>query len=481
MAEICDPPQHPWREPNVNANATTPCCGIHTMVILSGLKLAAVAVLTVVTQAAPVQDLAVPAPPTQDSFYTLPKDLANHAPGTILRHRKPPSPISAFRLARQNLKDSHQIFYRTTDNFGNATATVLTVLVPHNADYRKVISHQNAEDAAYANCAPSYALQFLSDDSGFFGTIESQAELLIMQTFLEEGWIVIVPDHEGPKAEFLANRQAGYAVLDGIRAALASSDFTGINKDARVGMWGYSGGSLASGFAAEQHQTYAPELKIAGAAIGGLVPDILNDVNAINKGAFAGLIPGGIIGLSHAYPVLEKLIDDQLLPEHKEKFYKSRTQCLGTNIVENPFVDFYAEVKDRGIFEREPITSILAENNQGQHVPTIPLFVYKSINDEVSPVADSDKLVKYYCDNGASVEYTRDFASEHGSLAVTGITFVLPWLRKIMNGQQISRGCSTKSVATTLTDASSIGLPKFLFDAFSGLLGRPIGPGGVLL
>jgi hypothetical protein len=100
-----------------------------------------------------------------------------------------------------------QILYRTNDNFDNATAAVLTLLIPHNADYPKVLSYQVAQDSAYANCAPSYAFQLKAATGGLLGTILSQAELLLMQAALEKGWIVISPDHEGPGAACLANKQ----------------------------------------------------------------------------------------------------------------------------------------------------------------------------------------------------------------------------------------------------------------------------------
>lgn len=56
-------------------------------------------------------------------------------------------------------------------------------------------------------------------------------------------------------------------------------------------MWGYSGGALASEWAAELHQIYTPELPLIGAAIGGGTPDMCNVINTINKGPFAGLPP----------------------------------------------------------------------------------------------------------------------------------------------------------------------------------------------
>ncbi|KAG5987449.1 hypothetical protein E4U54_004993 [Claviceps lovelessii] len=447
----------------------------------SSLKLASLALLTAITQAVPLNDDADTRLPTNDAFYSLPDDLAAARPGDILRHRKPPASIAAFRVSRQNLKDSHQILYRTTDNFGNATATVLTVLVPHNADYGKIVSQQSIEDAPYANCAPSYALQLGSNEGGLFGTIQEQSEIILIDAFLAEGWIVIVPDYEGPRGEFLANIQAGNAVLDGVRAALASTSITGISKNASVALNGYSGGAVASSFAAERQPSYAPELKIAGAAIGGPVPNLANSFKAMNKGPFAGLIPAGIGGLSITYPAIEKLMQDQLLQRYMAKFYKARKQCLGPTMLENVFTDYLSQVREPSTFSTDPALSVLNANSAGKHVPTMPLFVFKSVYDEVSFVADTDALVQFYCDGGTPVRYIRDLASEHATLAVTGATLVLPWLKKVLNGQQaVPGGCSTVSVVTTLNDPSTAGLPKFFLNALKGLLGRPIGPGGVL-
>ncbi|KAG5930865.1 hypothetical protein E4U53_002087 [Claviceps sorghi] len=442
------------------------------------LKLAFLA--SAVTQAFPLDDRAGMTLPTEDAFYSLPDNLAGASPGAILRHRKPPAPIAAFRVDLQNLQDSHQILYRTTDNFGNATATVLTVLVPHNADYGKIVSHQVAEDAPNPNCAPSYSLQFGSDDSGFFGTIVQQAELLLMDAFLYQGWVVIVPDHQGPRGEFLANIQAGNTVLDGIRAALASTSITGIHADATVALFGYSGGSLASGFAAEQQPSYAPELTIAGAVLGGTVPQLLPAFDIMNKSPFSGLIPAGINGISIAYPVVDELIRDQLLPQYKAKFNQVRRQCSGTIILENGFTDFFTQVRDPDIYRTEPVLSIAGANSQGRHVPRVPLLVYKAVHDEVSPVADTDALIKFYCDGGASVEYIRDSVSEHASLAITGTTFALSWLRRVLRGEKVGGKCSTRTVVSTLANGSTAGLPKVLLNALGALLRRPIGPGGVL-
>lgn len=287
---------------------------------------------------------------------------------------------------------------------------------------------------------------------------------------------MIVPDHEGARGAFLANILAGHAVLDGIRAALRSGSFTGIDQSASVALWGYSGGSVASSFAAELHPSYAPELNIVGAAIGGTVPYLSNAITVVNKGYGAGLLPPAILGLSYEYPQIRTLINNHILPEYKDSFFKAERQCFVADALQFPLADVINMFDDPAIFTSEPALSILKENSLGAHVPSVPMYVYKSIGDEVSRVEDTDDVVDYYCSEGASIHYDRDKVSDHGSLAVTGTPKALAWLGKMLNGKR-QDGCVRRTVVSTLLDPSTIGIiPRFLLDAMKELLGGPIGP-----
>ncbi|KAI9371221.1 secretory lipase-domain-containing protein [Aspergillus egyptiacus] len=418
-----------------------------------------------------------PLPPGEDPFYQPPAGWESTAPGTILRHRAPPFPIAAFGLARINLDASHQILYRTTDTFGDPIATVTTVLVPHNADYDKVLSYQVAQDSADPNCSPSYAIQQFADAGEFLALAMPQLEYVMMSSALYKGWIVIIPDHLGPRSAFLANHLSGHAVLDNIRAALASTDFTGISPQATVTMWGYSGGSLASGFAAELQPSYAPELNIAGAVLGGTVPKILPVIDASNKGLFAGLIPAGIQGLANEYPAAVELIRENILPERWADFNKTQELCLTGNIIEYLGDDVYSYVKDPNIFRGEVATQLMEENAMGHYTPEIPLMIYKSANDQVSPVGDSDELYDTYCANGASVQYTRDFLSEHALLMITGSPDALFWLTDRMNGVPVREGCTRRTELTGLADPRAIlALGLDVVRLLLGFLLLPVGP-----
>lgn len=418
-----------------------------------------------------------PVPPDEDPWYTPPSGWESKPPGAILRHRAPPSAIAAFGLAEVNLDSAHQILYRTTDTFGEPITTATTVLVPHNANYTKVLSYQVAQDAADRACSPSFALQQFADAGEALSLVMPQIEYLFMSAALNKGYVVLVPDHLGPKSAFLANTLSGQAVLDNLRAALASTDFTGISSSATIALWGYSGGSLASGFAAELQPIYAPELKIAGAALGGTVPKIPSVIELVNKGIFAGLIPAGVQGLANEYPVAVKLIADNILPEKWAEFNKTQNLCLTGNIVEYLNKDVYSFMKNPDVFNTPPAQELINANAMGQHTPQIPLMIYKAVNDEISPVEDTDELYDSYCASGVSVEYARDLLSEHAILIITGSADAFLWIVDRLDGVPVKKGCSKKTQLSALQDPEVLAaLGTNLVQFLLGLLALPVGP-----
>ncbi|XP_044716044.1 secretory lipase domain-containing protein [Hirsutella rhossiliensis] len=248
-----------------------------------------------------------------------------------------------------------------------------------------------------------------------------------MTAAIHKGWIVISPDFLGPESAFLANKLAGHATLDGIRAALKSADFTGVSKSPTP--------------------EYAPELKIAGAAVGGLVPSIATTLATVNGAANAGLVAGGILGLTKVYSELRQIVDKHILPKYRKPFYKALKQCSLANGKELFGQDVMAMFDDRNLILTNPkITGILHENDIGKHTPRIPLFAYKAVADEVSPINETDKLINKYCTEGASIVYERYEASTHIDALLTAAPKVLAWLDDIMNHKNHQKGCKTSTM-----------------------------------
>ncbi|KAG5912917.1 hypothetical protein E4U42_001706, partial [Claviceps africana] len=188
---------------------------------------------------------------------------------------------------------------------------------------------------------------------------------------------------------------------------------------------------------------YAPELAcvVAGVAAGGTVPNITSVITSVNRSVFAGLIPAGVLGLANQYELAGPVIDDHLLPRHRHDFYQARHACFVGDMVRFAGRDILAMFDDGSLVYTHPLARRLMDDNAlGHHVPRIPLFLYKAVEDEVSPVGDTDRLVDWYCagagrGGAATVQYDRVPLAGHATLAAVGSQKAILWLEAVMGGQ----------------------------------------------
>ncbi|KJZ78357.1 hypothetical protein HIM_02395 [Hirsutella minnesotensis 3608] len=422
-------------------------------------------------------------PPSQDEFYAVPAGLDDVPPGTILRRRKTPSRLVVFgEPADRFVKESYQILYRTTDTFGNATATVLSVLIPPNADYSKVVSFQVAEDAVTIDCAPSFGFQNASTNYPKINSNIMQFQLLFAEAALHRGWVVVVPDYEGPGGVYPAERFAAYAVLDGLRAAMHSSSITGISRDAKVAVWGYSGGGAASLKATQLQPTYAPELKIAGIAVGGVRLDTSTDFDPLllfNQTPFASFLPVALLGAARTFPRLEQAIYDNLKPEYREHFYLVRHQCIEAN------EDTFANEDIVSMFQAHDFLTGLMDQIKDQMVPQtapqVPVFWYQCINDQFIDYNVTVQTIGQFCSQGSNIKYGVQTANyvDHLTCGLLSAPDAIRWLEGILGGEGPAPGCTQETLYTQKED------PDF-YNLFSKFIQRSIDlayksrqPGGV--
>lgn len=73
---------------------------------------------------------------------------------------------------------------------------------------------------------------------------------------LQRGWTLALPDHLGPRFAYGAAKLGGQITLDGIRAVQRVPDLR--VEHSPVAMAGYSGGGMATAWAAALAATYAP-------------------------------------------------------------------------------------------------------------------------------------------------------------------------------------------------------------------------------
>lgn len=417
-------------------------------------------------------------PPSQDPFYVPAPGFEASAPGTILKSRTIPTSLRSVILPLK-VQNTWQLLVRSTDINGQPSAIVTTLIQPYNSDPSKLVSYQIAQDAAGVDCAVSYGIEV---GAPALSTIVTEAEMLIVSAVLNEGYYVVAPDYEGPKGQFTVGRQGGQAVLDSIRGVLQFNQ-SGLNSDAKTVLWGYSGGSIAAGWAGALQPSYAPDLKgiVIGAAVGGFMGNITLTAEACDGTIFAGLVPLAMHGLCNAYPELIPFVQEQLYDWGKAKYDTATDSCtLPTmiNFLGNSFFSGPARyLKDGWDFIRsELVAPVIANNtlaltNDG-NLPEIPFFVFQSRLDEVVPFSGVQRIVDNWCSWGIeSLEFATDVLDGHVSEFVSGNPAALSWVKKLFNGGTTVQGCVTENRISNLAyPGASIELGYTLASAVKGLI-----------
>ncbi|MFI6870302.1 lipase family protein [Nocardia sp. NPDC050406] len=376
---------------------------------------------------------AQPVLPNDDPFHVSPTDIERFAPGEIVRSRA--VRLGLFGLVPQRVS-AWQLLYRTRDLDGTPEAAVTTVLLPWDADPaqpRHLVSFQCAIDAVAPKCFPSYALRH---GSRALGAIP-QLELPLIAAALERGWAVSVPDHEGPEGRFGAAREPGYRALDAARAALAFGPL-GLHPRTRIGLWGYSGGGLATAWAAELAAEYAPELAIVGAAAGSPVGDPAAAFVRMNGSPFAGFAMVFTAGLRRAYPQLDRVLRTRVSAEYLRLLERAESSAtipllaklFGRDIGRHVFGGLST------LLQHPEMRRVLAEIQPGARIPTMPVLVVQGVYDEVIAVADVDCHVERYLDGGAHVHYVRDCLSLHLPLQFFCAPMMADWLADRFAGRE---------------------------------------------
>lgn len=407
---------------------------------------------------APVMRRSLPESPSSDPFYKPPAGFESTKPGTILRQRKV---NVAFLGLIPDPVESYQLLYRTTAINGSAIATVTTVFKPTNAKKDRFVSFHTAYDSSAPICNPSYNYLLGAAQADLI----SSAEQLLLQAYLLLGYIVASPDYEGPDVAFAPGHLEGMGVLDGMRA-VSSFSTLGLTSDPMIVGTGYSGGAIATGWAASLHPSYASELDIKGWAQGGTPANLTGTLVFIDNTLFSGFIPPAVAGLSmpSAYgaritPVLNKIIT----PEGRAAIQKSTTTCAVGDLINFPEKSLLStEFQSLGsqLLYEPTIKSILDENIMGakqSETPTAPVFIYHATLDEIIPYANASTLVDSWCDKGADVKFTTYGGGGHATTEIVALPEVIKFVEAAFEGTTDS-GCSSNTELANIFDPLVLGL-----------------------
>ncbi|MFI6367304.1 lipase family protein [Nocardia sp. NPDC050630] len=298
-----------------------------------------------------------------------------------------------------------------------------------------MLSYQHIINGLGAKCAISRVL-YTSDPN------LQVREAILLNSLLLSGWSVALPDHLGPTFAYGAARLGGQITLDGIRAVRRVPELAAAHS--RIAMAGYSGGGMATAFAAALAPSYAPELEIAGAATGG-VP--MNMVKMLERVDFSphpafGLVMAAALGLERKYP--DRFPISDYLNAHgvaaRKAIANGCTNEILTTGAGHSVRDYASSLTMIG---NRSARAVVEENSLElfDGIPNIPIFEWHSPSDSLIPTESILNVNSRYCAAGVPLQAELIYSPEHLSAAILGIPSVLSWLAARFRGDPAPSNC----------------------------------------
>lgn len=425
--------------------------------------------VTAGSAAAAARSAATSSAAASDPFYSYDGStpLASLAPGTVLKTRTLPYHV----LGLPTPVTAVQLLYRTTDAQGRPAANVTTVVRSLTGDSSKAVSYQSYYDSLNPADSPSRAV---AGDVTIGGLIP-HVEAVFLLPVLAQGYAVVIPDTEGQSADLATGPEYGTNTLDSIRAATRSAA-TGLDSDTRFGLMGYSGGAVATNWAAALAPGYAPEVnaKLVGYTEGGLLVDPAHNLKYVDGSlVWSGITPLAVIGASRAFGTdLTPYLSDYGLSVYRQLEHGSIVDALG----HYPGLTWKAMAKPQYADPNSvpPFVEAVNRNNLGTApTPTVPASIAQGnggvlegtfanpagigTGDGVAVAGDVRALARQYCATGTSpVAYQQYDLLSHFGVPVVWAPTALGWLNDRFAGHPAPSDCGNIPAGNSLAPEQAV-------------------------
>jgi len=368
-------------------------------------------------------------------IYTNPLLLTGN-PGDLISCRS----VTLPEVSGDIPMDAWKVKYTSTDLNGKKIAVSGTVAVPKAAwtkgGSRPTVAFNPGTLGSGPQCAFSKQLA---------GAYQDEYEGEQIGAFLKAGYAVAATDGvgylNGQAHTYVIGKNAGHALLDIVRAS-RQLPFGTLKSDGKVAISGYSEGGAASLWGAQLAASYAPELKVVGAAAGGVPGDLKLTAKALNGGLFAGFLVDAVIGLNAAYPSLPftSLLNAdgvQAIKDGKSLcLYGTLAKFLGADIknftTAGYTLDQLYPLKDStGLSWGDAVDAQKLGVNIGGPASSatykigFPTYQYRGALEEIIPTATEDETRRLYCAAGIRTQWNNSYPGEHlltDSIAINDVT-----------------------------------------------------------
>jgi hypothetical protein len=281
-----------------------------------------------------------------------------------------------------------------------------------------------------------------------------------MAPMLLKGYDLVIPDTEGQTAEFAAGPAYGTNTLDSIRASIRAEG-SRLHGGTEFGLFGYSGGAIATNWAVALAPAYAPEVneQLVGFAEGGVLVAPAHNLKYVDGSlAWNGVIPMAVIGVARAYDIdLEPYLSEKGREVFDELEYASIADALGRY----PGMTWKELVKP-GYENPNAIpafTEAVNKVNLGQAAtPTVPGFIGQGnagwlegtfgnppgigTGDGVMVAGDVRALARQYCATGnEAIKYEQYNLLSHVGAMLYWTPRAMNWLDDRFDGETAPSSC----------------------------------------
>lgn len=393
--------------------------------------------------------------------YTGTTPLAGLTPGTVLKTRTLPYHVFGLPTPVRAV----QLLYRTIDAAGRPAANVTSVLRTSSSSRTKAVAYLSFYDSLNPEDGPSRAIAGDVTLGGVIANVEST----LIASLLTKGYTVIVPDTQGQRAEFAAGPAYGTNTLDAIRAASRSSA-TRLSGTARIGLFGYSGGAIASSWGSALAPTYAPDVnaRLVGVAQGGILVAPARNLRYVSGSqGWSGVMAMAIIGLARAYDLdFSRYISDY----GRKILARLENASIVNALFQYPGLTWQKLVEPQYADPNTVPEFVEAANrvNLGSApTPTIPVLIGQGANgsiegtknkqpgigpgDAVMIAGDVRSLARQYCRTNPAVKYEQYDDLSHNLVPFAWTPGALRWMDDRFAGRPAPTTCGRIPAGNPLT------------------------------
>ncbi|BDT94466.1 lipase [Nocardia sputorum] len=362
--------------------------------------------------------------PDPDPFYTAPPDLGALAPGDVVRARRIDTGMYVGT-------EGWQVAFRSTNSQDKPVMAITTVLLPAGVKNPPLVSYQALINSLGTQCNPSRSL--------FNGELQDAVGAMLP---IGRGWAISLPDYLGPTSAYGAARLAGMITLDSVKAVRKVAEL-GLSSSP-VALAGYSGGGMATSWAAALQPTYAPDLKLTAAVAGGIPADLEQMAMSLGFDPHPGfgLAFAAAMGLEREYP--DRLpISDQL--NENGLWFREFTHdaCRRFLLFHGAFRSAEQMAASKSLMDSPEAHAVLRENSLRYFdgVPTVPTYIWQGRYDELTFYPPVAEVADRYCKAGAPVQFHTVDISEHMTAAAAGFGDAWNYVEARFRGEPAPTSC----------------------------------------